>query len=361
MSLRVPFVDLRAEYEEVRSEVDAAVSGIVERSQFILGPSVERFESAFAAYVGARHCAAVSSGTEALKLVLEALGVGDGDEVVLPAHTFAATAMAVWACRAVPRFVDCDARTHLLDLERAREAVGPRTRAIMPVHLYGSMADVQPLLDLGIPVVEDAAQAHGAARDGRRAGSIGRAGCFSFYPSKNLGAWGDAGAVVTSDAALHQRLLRLRNYGQSVKYHHDELGYNARMDGLQAAILLAKLAHLDGWNARRQLAAEFYSEHLRDDIPRPEAPGVFHLYVIQVRQRDRLREALGQAGIESGVHYPIPLHLQPCFSDLGHREGDFPRAERIARETLSLPMYPQIRDEQLAHVVEQVNRLAEPP
>jgi dTDP-4-amino-4,6-dideoxygalactose transaminase len=357
---RVPFVDLRAEYEEIRTELDDAVRGVVESSHFILGSPVERFETAFARYVGAPHCVGVSDGTEALKLTLEALGVGQGDEVVLPAHTFAASAMAVTACRAVPRFVDCDPRTHLLDVERTRAAVGPRTRAIMPVHLYGSMADVQPLLDLGLPVVEDAAQAHGAARNGHRAGSIGRAGCFSFYPSKNLGAWGDAGAVVTSDSALHQRLLQLRNYGQSVKYHHDELGYNARLDGLQAAILLAKLAHLDEWNARRRRAAAFYAEHLRGEIPRPAGTGVFHLYVIQVRQRDRLREALGQAGIETGVHYPIPLHLQPCFRDLGHREGDFPHSERIAHETLSLPMYPQIRDEQLAHVVEQVNRLAEP-
>jgi dTDP-4-amino-4,6-dideoxygalactose transaminase len=255
MALRVPFVDLHAELEEIRDEVEPAIREVIEKSQFVLGPQVARFETSFADYVGARHAVGVSNGTEALKLALEAIDVGRGDEVIVPAHTFAASALAVWAAGATPRLVDCDERTHRLAPDAARRALGPRTRAIVAVHLYGAMADLEALADLGPPIVEDAAQAHGAACNGRRAGSIGIAGCFSFYPSKNLGAWGDGGAIVTSDERVHRRLLNLRNYGQSKKYHHDEKGYNCRLDSLQAAVLSVKLRRLDDGNARRRRAA----------------------------------------------------------------------------------------------------------
>jgi len=361
MPVHVPFVDLHAELEEIRREVEPAVRDVIESAQFIMGPQVARFEASFAEYVGARYAVGVSNGTEALKLALEAIDVGRGDEVIVPAHTFAASALAVWAAGATPRLVDCDDRTHRIDPVAARRAVGERTRAIIAVHLYGGMADLEALADLGLPIVEDCAQAHGATANGRTAGSVGIAGCFSFYPSKNLGAWGDGGCVVTSDERVYRRLLHLRNYGQSKKYHHDEKGYNSRLDTLQAAVLSVKLPRLDDGNARRRRAAAFYAQHLRTDLPRPGPDGVFHLYPILARNRDLLRTRLATEGIESGIHYPIPLHLLPCFADLGHGEGDFPVAERIARETLSLPIYPQIRDEQLAHVVEQVNRFAEAP
>jgi dTDP-4-amino-4,6-dideoxygalactose transaminase len=359
--MKVRFVDLRADYEEVGEEAQSALTSVVESGQFILGPAVERFEAAFAAACDARHCVGVSSGTEALKLSLEALGAGPGHEVILPVNTFAATALAVSALGARPRLVDCEEESHLLDPVAAERAITDRTRAILPVHLYGRMVDLAPLEELGVPIVEDAAQAHGAEVDGVRAGSRGAAGCFSFYPSKNLGAYGDAGAVVTSHEGLAEELRSLRQYGQSSKYQHERLGYNARLDSLQAAVLEVKLRHLDDGNRRRRAAAAFYSAGLKEGIGRPGPEGVFHLYVIRVHNRDQLQKELGEVGIETGIHYPIPLHLQPCFRDLGHAEGDFPVAERMAREILSLPIYPQIREDQLAYVVEQVNRLAEAP
>jgi dTDP-4-amino-4,6-dideoxygalactose transaminase len=359
--VKVPFVDLRAEYTEIGGEVRQALGAVIESAQFVLGPAVQSFEGAFAAACGADHCVGVSSGTDAIKLSLEALGVGPGDEVIVPANSFAASALAVSALGARPRLVDCEEESHLLDPAAADRALSDRTRAILPVHLYGRMVDLEPFERLGPPILEDAAQAHGAERAGFRAGSRGVAGCFSFYPSKNLGAYGDAGAVVTSDEGLAEELRRLRHYGQSTKYHHERRGYNARLDSLQAAVLEVKLRHLADWNRRRRAAAAYYDEHLREGIGRPVLDGVFHLYVIRVRNRDLLQKRLAEAGIETGVHYPIPLHLQGCFRDLGHAEGDFPVAERLSREILSLPMYPQIRPEQLDHVVERVNGLAELP
>lgn len=363
--MKVRFVDLQAEHEETGAETLDAIREVIASGSFVLGPAVEDFETEFAAACGARHAIGVSSGSAALSLTLEAMGVGPGAEVVVPVNTFAATALAVTAVGARPVFADCDPRTQLLDPDCAARAISPRTRAIVPVHLTGRLVDLAPLERLGVPIVEDAAQAHGAARGGVRAGARGLAGCFSFYPSKNLGAYGDAGAVVTSDDALAARLRRLRNYGQGERYVHEVRGHNARLDALQAAVLRVKLRRLEAWNARRREAAAFYDRRLRAGIPRPDvgsgADGVFHLYVVRVGHRDALRGALAEAGIETGIHYPIPLHLQPCFRELGHRAGDFPHAERLAREILSLPLYPQIREDQLAHVVEHVNRLAEAP
>ena len=359
--MKVSFVDLGAEQLEIGDAIRDAMNAVVENTQFILGPAVEGFELAFARFCGTDHCVGVSNGTEALKLVLEALEIGPGDEVIVPANTFVATALAVCAVGARPKLVDCDPESHLIDTGAIEAALSDKTRVLLPVHLYGRMVDLDALSGLGLPIVEDAAQAHGAERGGLRAGAGGIAGCFSFYPSKNLGAYGDGGAVVTSDSGLADTLRSLRNYGQVAKYDHQRIGYNARLDALQAAVLHVKLSELDAGNRRRRAAAAFYSQHLAVELPRPGTEGVFHLYTIRVRDRDRLRKQLDEVGIETGVHYPIPLHLQGCFRDLGYSKGDFPNAERAAEEVLALPMYPQISEEQLAYVVEHVNRLAEAP
>lgn len=359
-TLRVPFVDLRAEHESIRDSLERAMSDVLERSQFILGEQLARFEQQFAEYVGTRYCIGVSSGTEALKLALEALGVGPGDEVILPTNTFAATALAACALGATPRLVDVCEETALLDVEQTLGAAGPRTKAIVPVHLFGRLVDCAPLLDCGVPLIEDAAQAHGARYLDQSAGAQGAAGCFSFYPTKNLGALGDGGAVVTSDPQLYERIRQLRNYGQQEKYVHETIGYNARLDEIQAAVLLVKLRLLDSRNEVRRRIAQFYDQNLRVATP-PLVPGdVCHLYVIRVANRDALRERLAEMGVETGLHYPLPLHLQPCFAELGHARGSFPVAERLAEQSLSLPMYPGLSRDQQELVVELVNRWAEP-
>lgn len=358
--MKVPFVDLKAEYLELHESIDAAIHEVIDQSHFILSPEVTAFEQAFASFSRATHCVSVANGTEALKLTLEALGVGHGDEVIVPVNTFAATALAVRGVGATPKFVDCDPETFLLDVTQAAAAVNSRTKAIMPVHLYGKLLDVTPLRRFGLPIVEDSAQAHGARQGDIVPGAVGDAACFSFYPSKNLGAYGDGGAVTTNRHDLYDRLLMLRNYGQRQKYVHETAGYNSRLDGLQAAILSVKLKHLEAGNERRRAAAQRYDQQLV--IPRPRiAPGdVHHLYVIQVARRDELAKQLKEHGIESGIHYPVPLHQQPCFADLGYATGQFPVAEKLAQQILSLPMFPQITREQLAYVISIVNRLAEP-
>lgn len=359
--MKVPFVDLKAEYEEIREEVDIAIHSIIEKSHFILGPEVEAFEESFARYIGTRYCVGVSSGTDALKLALEAIDVKRGDEVILPANTFIATALAVTALGAIPRFVDCKEDSFLIDLEKAHDAIGPLTKAFIPVHLYGRFVDLDGMDNFfGIPAIEDAAQAHGAESNGKRAGSIGLAGCFSFYPSKNLGAYGDGGAIVTSDETLKNRVQLLRNYGQIRKYYHEIKGGNTRLDGIHAAILLVKLKYLDKWNTLRRTAASFYTENLKEGIPRTDENSVYHLYVIRVKNRDELRDKLANVGIATGIHYPVPLHLQECFKDLESAKESFPVAERLSGEILSLPMYPQLQTEQLEYVVEKVNQWGEP-
>lgn len=359
--MKVPFVDLRAEYKEIRDEVDAAMRSVIEESHFILGPEVETFEDAFTHYIGTRYCISVSSGTEALKLALEAIEVKPGDEVVLPVNTFVATALAVTALGAIPRFVDCEEDSFLIDMEKVHDVIGPRTKAFIPVHLYGRVVDLDAVnAAISIPVIEDAAQAHGAESNGKRAGSVGLAGCFSFYPSKNLGAYGDGGAVVTSDNSLREQLKLLRNYGQTKKYHHEVKGGNSRLDGIQAAVLSVKLKYLDKWNVLRRTAASFYTENLKEGIPRTQGDSVYHLYVIRIKNRDELREKLASEGIATGIHYPIPLHLQGCFKDLPFANESFPIAEKLSGEILSLPMYPHIQPEQLEYVVEKVNQWGEP-
>ena len=367
--MRIAFVDLHAQHQPLRAALDRAIGEVVASGQFILGPQVAAFEQRFAAYCGARHAIGVGNGMDALRLALMALDVRGGDEVILPANTYVATALAVSAVGAVPVLVDCDPRTYNLDPRGLERAVTPRTRVIMPVHLTGQAADMDAVMAVaerrGLHVIEDAAQAHGAAWRGRRCGSIGAVGCFSFYPSKNLGAFGDAGMAVTNDDALARRLAQLRNYGQSQKYDHVAAGLNSRLDSLQAAVLAVKLPHLDRWNEARVSRAARYRAALRGvgDLRLQEiAPGatsVYHLFVVETEHRDRLRRHLADAGIDTGVHYPVPIHLQPAYA-AGYRMGQFPHTEALARRSLSLPMFPELRDDQVDAVAAAIRRFFDP-
>jgi dTDP-4-amino-4,6-dideoxygalactose transaminase len=363
----VPFVDLKAQYKTIKVEVDAALRTVIEDAAFVLGPAVERFENDFAEFLGVKHVVGTNNGTTALQLALLALGVGPGDEVIVPAHTFVATAAAVSHVGARPVLVDVQEDTGNIDPDALPGATTGRTKAIIPVHLYGQAADLDPILAFadsrGLAVLEDACQAHGAKYRGARAGSFGAASCFSFYPGKNLGAYGEGGAVTTNDPALAARVRRLRDHGQSRRYHHEEVGFNARMEGIQGAVLGVKLPHLDAWNHARARHAEAYSMGLADtgiEVPgvRADRDHVFHLYVIRTAERDELREHLAKRSIQTGLHYPIPVHLQPAYASLGYREGDFPVAERWAREGLSLPMYPELERLQLDEVILGVRSFA---
>jgi len=364
----VPLVDLRAAHAEVAEAVEAGLRRVIADTAFVLGPDVAAFEAEFAAACGVRRCVGVSSGTDALELALRALGIGPGDEVVLPANTFIATALGVLRAGATPVLADCDAEYLLLDPASVAERLSERTRALLPVHLYGQVAPMEALQRVldgtgrALEVVEDMAQAQGARRNGRAAGSFGRVAATSFYPGKNLGAYGDAGAVVTDDEALAEKLVALRNYGSPRKYQHPEPGFNCRLDTLQAAVLRAKLPRLAEWNARRRAAAARYDAWLAaaaDVRPVPTLPGnehIFHLYAVRVRggaeRRDRVLARLHEARIGAGVHYPEPLHLTGALRSLGHRRGDFPVAEAASGELLSLPLYPQITLAQQERVVE---------
>jgi dTDP-4-amino-4,6-dideoxygalactose transaminase len=361
---RVPFVDLGAQYATLRDDVRGAIDTVLERGDFVLGAAVDAFEEEFAASCGVAHAVGVDSGLSALELALRALGVGPGDEVVTAANSFIASALPISNLGAVPVLVDVDEATANLDVERLEAAVGPRTTAILPVHLYGQPADMDGVLEVArrhdLRVVEDACQAHGARWRGRRAGSLGDAAAFSFYPAKNLGAYGDGGIVTTGDPDLAERIRLLRNYGSREKYRHELLGANHRLDTLQAAVLRVKLRHLDVWNeARRRIAAR-YDELLAGEVVtpvrRPEAEHVYHLYVIRHPERDALRAHLEASGIATGIHYPLPIHLQPAYSGLGYARGDFPVTERLAHEILSLPMYPELDDEAVERVAEEVLR-----
>jgi dTDP-4-amino-4,6-dideoxygalactose transaminase len=360
----VGLVDLTAQAAALESEVLAAIARILHRGDFILGEEVSRFEEEFAAYCGRSHCVGVDNGFSALELSLRAAGVGPGDEVVTQANTFVATLSAILATGAVPVLVDCD-REGAVDPGAFKAAIGPRTRAVMPVHLFGRLGDVQGVLEVAARtetmVIEDAAQAHGAVLDGRRAGSFGIAAGFSFYPGKNLGAYGDAGAIVTDSAQLAERARAIRHYGQRVKHQHELAPLNRRLDTIQAAVLRIKLRHLDDWNRRRCELADAYRaalENLPLDLPGVEPAGrhVYHLFVVGSDRRDALRAHLAADGIESGVHYPVPCHLQPAFTHLGHRRRDFPNAERLAERSLSLPMYPELPLAQLERTVRSIRR-----
>jgi dTDP-4-amino-4,6-dideoxygalactose transaminase len=363
---RVPLVDLAAQQAAVRAELDTAAARVLGNAEFILGRDVECFESEFADYSGCADGIGVDSGTSALELALRAYGVGPGDEVIIPANTFIATALAVSSTGATPVLVDIDPLTYTIDVAGVDDATTKYTRAIIPVHLYGQPADMDPILEIArrqqLVVIEDACQAHGARYKGRPVGSFGHAAAFSFYPSKNLGACGDGGMVTTNDPDASKSLRMLRNYGQQQKYHHVVRGYNRRLDNLQAALLRVKLKHLDAWNNARRDHSDVYRQFLPAGVLAPVvadyAEPVWHLYVIQVDDRDGLQTYLGERGIGTGVHYPIPIHLQPAYRDLGYRKGDFPIAEQTAETILSLPMYPELRQTAIEEVVGAVAEFA---
>ncbi|HEV2802851.1 MAG TPA: DegT/DnrJ/EryC1/StrS family aminotransferase [Pyrinomonadaceae bacterium] len=369
--MSVPFVDLQAQYRAIKGEVDEAIGRVLENAAFILGREVEAFETAFADYLGARFCVGVNSGTAAIQLAVTACGVGAGDEVIVPANTFFATAEAVSTAGATPVFVDADPVSYTIDVNKIEAAISERTRAIMPVHLYGQAADLDPIFRIAarhnLVVIEDAAQAHGATYKGRRVGARGHANCFSFYPGKNLGAYGEGGAVVTNDAEVARQVRLLRDHGSERKYRHDIIGYNFRLEGLQGAVLGVKLKHLDDWNELRRAHAARYNDllsGLNDNgaltLPREMdyARHIYHLYVVQTEARDALQQHLAAAGIQSGIHYPVPVHLQPAYASLGRRAGDFPVAERLAARVLSLPMFPELTAEQIERVAERVRSFA---
>src|SRR5215213_3400692 len=360
----VPFVDLTVQQASIQTEIGAAIQRVLSECNFVLGPQVEEFERDFARFVGCEHAVSVSSGLDALRLALIALDIGPGDEVILPANTYIATALAVSAVGGHPVLVDCDPRTYNIDVNLVEPAVTPRTKAVVPVHLTGQAADMDTILEVagrhGLRVIEDAAQAHGTLYKGRSCGSLGSIGCFSFYPGKNLGAYGDGGIVTTHDPELAARMSRLRNYGQTAKYRHTEKGLNARLDTLQAAILSVKLRHLPRWNKARANHAEGYKQLLTgigDLVFQKEAwysTHVYHLFIVETEWRDALREHLGRRGIQTGIHYPIPIHLQGAYEELGYREGDFLEAERLAKRMLSLPMFPELRWEQIERVAGEI-------
>jgi dTDP-4-amino-4,6-dideoxygalactose transaminase len=359
----IPYVDLKAQYRAIKPEIDAAIGRVLESAQFVLGEEVAAFEREFARFCGTREAVAVNSGTSALHLALLAAGVGPGDEVVTVPFTFVATAAAVVYAGARPVFVDIEPRTYNMDPDRLERAITPRTRAILPVHLYGHPAEMSAILEIaarrGLPVIEDAAQAHGATYKGRPCGSMGQLAAFSFYPGKNLGAYGEGGAVVTSDAALAQTIRVLRDWGQERRYEHAVKGFNYRMDGIQGAILRVKLTRLDRWiELRRQRAADYGRLFAGTGIGLPlEEPGCRHVYnvfAVRLRDRDATRAYLQEHGVQTGVHYPIPIHLQPAYRDLGYRAGDFPVSEAAAREVLSLPIFPELTLEQVETVASAV-------
>jgi dTDP-4-amino-4,6-dideoxygalactose transaminase len=361
--MNIPFVDLRAQYRSIQEEADAAVLGVMGRGDFVLGQAVSEFEKEFAAYCDAKYAVGVDSGYAALELLLMANGIGPGDEVITAANTFIATTLAISNCGAKPVLVDIDAETYNIDPAKIEAAITPATKAIMPVHLYGQPADMDPINEIarrhGLLVFEDAAQGHGGRYKGRRVGSLGDGAGFSFYPGKNLGAYGDAGAVVTNDAEVAEKVRMLRNIGMKVKYHHEIKGFNHRLDTMQAAVLRVKLPHLDEWNASRRRAAATYDRVLAGfPLVTPAVPStlepVFHLYVIRTENRDALMDHLQEAGIASGLHYPVPIHLQEAYSELGYQEGDFPITEAYAKTIVSLPMYPELTDEMIAAVGESM-------
>jgi len=364
----IPFVDLKAQYRSIKPEVTAAIAGVLESCEFTLGSEVAAFEKEFAAYCHAGHGVGVNSGTSALHLALLAAGVGPGDEVITVPFTFLATVSAIDYTGARPVFVDVDPRTLTMDPTALEAAITPRTRAVIPVHLYGRPADMDPIVAIarrhGIVVIEDAAQAHGAEYKGRRAGSLGEMACFSFYPGKNLGAYGEGGLVVTDSPEYTRTLRMLRDWGAEKKYEHVLKGYNYRMEGIQGAVLRVKLRHLDDWTDARRAAAARYDELLVDGgvetpPPAPDARHVYHIYAVRTASRQAWQDALQQQGIQTGVHYPVPVHLQPAFADLGYRAGEFPASERAAQEVLSLPMFPELTAEQCETVCGAVRRLAQ--
>ena len=363
MSEPVPYLDLRAQLKPLRAELDAAIARTLDNCSFCLGPDVAQFEKDFAAFCGAQHALGFNSGTSALHVAMRLLGVGPGDEVITTPYTFIATSWAISYCGAKPVYVDIDEATFNLDPKLIEKAITPRTKAILPVHLYGQPFDVDAVAAVckrhNLPFVEDAAQAHGAKYQGKSIGTFGAVSCFSFYPAKNLGACGEGGALVTNDAALAARAKSLREHGSTVRYHHDEVGYNYRLEGIQGAVLGVKLKHLAHWTRERQRVANRYAELLKDtplQLPTVTAgnESAWHLYTVRSPRRDELKKFLDENKIGNAVHYPMPLHLQKVYASLGYKPGDFPVAEKASREVLSLPMFPELTDAQIQRVADVV-------
>lgn len=361
----IQLVDLVAQYHSIKQEIDDAVNATLESGHFILGPAVVKFEESIAAYLGVKFAIGLASGTDALVLALRALNVGAGDEVIIPAYTFFATAGTVMSVGAKPVIVDIDPVTYEIDVTKIEERITPNTKAIIPVHLYGHPADMDPILEIAqkhsLKVIEDNAQAFGATYRGRKTASMGDIGCLSFFPTKNLGAFGDGGMVVTNDPALAERMRMLRTHGWKKKYYSEEVGYNSRLDAMQAAILQAKLPHVDEWNDKRRELAQYYTKNLGAlgivvPVECDWGTHVYHLYIIRVERRDELQAFLKQKGIASEVYYPLPPHLSIPCQKFGYKEGDFPHAESAAKTTLALPLYPELRLEQQREIIAAVNK-----
>jgi dTDP-4-amino-4,6-dideoxygalactose transaminase len=362
--MNVPYLDLKAQYKTIKDEVHAAINEVIENTAFAGGPFVAKFENEFAKFCDTKHAIGVGNGTDALWMSLVALGIGADDEVITVPNTFIATAEAISLSGATPVFVDIDEKTHTMNPALIEAAITPKTKAIIPVHLFGQPADMDPIMAIAkkhdIQVVEDACQAHGAEYKGKKAGSIGAVGCFSFYPGKNLGAYGEGGGIVTNDEALAAKMRMFRDHGQAKKYYHDIIGWNARLDGIQGAVLNVKLKYLNNWNDARRKHAQDYTAGLssvKDVIVPLEADyarHVYHIYAIRVKDRDKFMAYLGEKGISSGIHYPIPLHLQKAYAFMKKGPGSFPVAEKCASEYVSLPMFAELTDEQVAYVVEQI-------
>src|SRR5215467_8005241 len=364
-NIRVPYLDLKTQYQSIKPEIDAAIARVLDSCQFILGPEVAAFEREFAAYCDASECIALNSGTSALHLALLAAGVGPGDEVITVPFTFVASVAAIIYAGAKPILVDIEPRSFMIDPKNIESAITPQTKAILPVHLYGHPADMDPIMEIArrrrLVVIEDAAQAHGAEYKGHRVGSIGDIACFSFYPGKNLGAYGEGGAVTTNNVELARIVRTLRDWGQDRKYHHLLRGFNYRMEGFQGSVLGVKLRHLEEWTEARRRIAEQYNQLLATcEVQAPEqmpwAHHVYHVYTLRIEDRDGMQSALAEQGVQTGFHYPIPVHLQPAYADLGYRTGSFPRAEAAAKQVLSLPLYPELSDKAVTEVAAAVAR-----
>lgn len=364
--MNIPLVDLKAQYRTIKSEIDEAIQRILDNTSFIMGEEVKLFEDDFAQFCNATYAMGVSSGTDALFLALKAIGLQPGDEVITAPNSFIATTEAISAAGGQIRFVDIELRTYNLDTTKIEAAITDKTRVILPVHLFGQPADMDPILDLArkydLRVIEDAAQAHGAEYKGRKVGTLGDLACFSFYPGKNLGAYGDAGAVVTANPDLAEKIKMLRNHGRTKKYEHDFEGFNCRLDALQAAVLRVKLKHLESWNSARRKHAGLYKRLLENsDIKLPYEldfnKHVYHIFALRVDKRDAAVDRLKSKGIGAGIHYPIPLHLQPAYRHLGYQKGNFPATEQCSSEFISLPMYPELTGEQIEHVSSTIREL----
>lgn len=366
LNKNIPFLDLKAAYLELKEELDAAYHSVMDSGWYVLGKEVDAFEAEFASFCGVRHCVGVGNGLDALHLILRAMDIGPGDEVIVPANTYIATWLAASYAGATPVPVEPDEQTYNINSTGIEAAITARTKAILVVHLYGQPADMDPIIDIArrhnLKVIEDAAQAHGARYKGRRTGSLGDAAGFSFYPGKNLGAFGDGGAVTTNDAGLAERIRTLRNYGSKVKYHNEQKGFNSRLDELQAVLLRVKLKYLDSWNARREILAGRYMLALQaTGLQLPSVPEwaqpVWHLFVIGCSNREQLQQQLTEAGIGTMIHYPVPPHLQPAYAELGLKDGSFPISERIHSTVLSLPMWPQMGENQIQTVIDVLREI----